>query len=537
MKNYIHLLATEFSGYTSKDLMKDLLAGVTVAAVALPLALAFGVSSGVTASAGLVTAILSGFIISAFSSGSFQISGPTGTIAAILITIAATYGLTGIFIATLLSGIILVIAGLLKLGIIGSLLPSSVITGFTSGIGIIIALSQVDAFFGVSSIGLTPIEQLTSYINDGFPIDPQTVIIGLFVMVLMIFYPKKINNYFPAALASIILATLLSTILNFKIATVGRMPSSLITNNRLHFTDIDLNLVSELFAPAISIALLVMIESLLSGAAASKMTGEVIDNNQELVVQGAANILSPFLGGIPATTAIARTSVAIKSGAKTRLAGVFHALFLLFAFFVLAPFIALIPLSALAGVLFITSWRMNDWENIRYLFKHRLGSGIVTFIVTMLSTVLIDLTWAIIIGTMLSLIRFILVSAKISIASESVDPSRMGFSNTKNNEKWQVIYITGPLFFASATTLERTLRQLDDKQHVIFSLRGVPSVDITASRVLSEFYDEQINKGNEVIFASINPIVREQLTTTGLHLIENKNYYPSVDKFLTNILI
>ena len=354
-------LIKEFRNYDRMMLMQDLMAGLTVTAVAIPLALAFGVGSGATAASGLVTAIIAGVIISALGGAYFQISGPTGAMAAILMSIIAQYGLQGVFVATVLAGIILVIAGVLHLGKLISFIPMPVISGFTSGIAVIIAMGQIDNFFGVTSEGSSVTEKFLSYWQLGFEPNMTAVSIGLFVMLMMLLFPMRYSKYIPSSLFAIIVATAANIALNLDVAVVGNIPATLILDDRLEIASLlDFRTVIGLLAPAVSIAVLAMIESLLCGATASRMTGARLDSNRELLAQGIGNIIVPFFGGIPATAAIARTSVAVKSGAVTRLTGIFHALGILLAMFVLAPVMSQIPLAALAGVLMVVSWRMND---------------------------------------------------------------------------------------------------------------------------------------------------------------------------------
>lgn len=405
MKNsYVSDLRQEFRGYNGAKFAKDLMAGVTVAAVALPLALAFGVSSGATAASGLLTAVICGFVISLLGGAYYQISGPTGAMAAVLMSIVAQYGLSGVFTATVMAGIILVLAGILHLGKVTAFIPMPVITGFTSGISVVIALGQLDNFFGTTSQGSTAVEKVLSYFTVGFSVNPAAVLLGSAIIVFMIVYPKKWNAVVPASLVSIILATAASLIIPMDIQRVGEIPSSLLLPERFTLEGLDLATVRGLLAPAVSIAALGMIESLLCGASAARMTGVRLNSDRELIAQGVGNILSPLFGGIPATAAIARTSVAVKSGAQTRLTGMIHALVLLVSLLVLGPVMAQIPLSALAGVLLVTAWRMNEWHTIRYIFSHKFKGAMVKFLATMIATIVFDLTIAILIGVVAALV-------------------------------------------------------------------------------------------------------------------------------------
>ena len=510
-KKYIFLLNEEFDGYDRQKFQKDLLAGITVAAVALPLALAFGVSSGANAAAGLITAVIAGLIIGGLSGGFYQISGPTGAMAAILMSIAATQGMSGVLLATFLAGLLLLVAGIFRLGTLTSFIPAPVITGFTSGIAIIIALGQVDNLFGVHSEGANVIEKFLSYQTFGFSINFSSFIMGLLVIIGMIIYPKKWAQTIPSSLMAIILATVAMFLFHLPIATVGKIPQTLISSDRLTFAAFHLDSLKEVMVPAISIALLGMVESLLCGASAGRMANKPLDSNQELVAQGIGNLILPFFGGIPATAAIARTSVAIKSGAQTRLAGIIHALVLFLSMIIFAPIMSNIPMPALAGVLIVTAWRMNEWETINVLFTKRYWSGILLFLITMGCTVIFDLSIAIVIGIIGGCIFFVIKSAAITISVETIDWERMDFPETKKLDNWTVVYISGPLFFMSAEKLKNTLADLNQKEGIIFSMRGVPSIDLTARAVFDEFQEKAEMREQTIIYTSLQPEVEKQL--------------------------
>ncbi|EPA0835742.1 SulP family inorganic anion transporter [Enterococcus hirae] len=510
-KKYIFLLNEEFDGYDRQKFQKDLLAGITVAAVALPLALAFGVSSGANAAAGLITAVIAGLIIGGLSGGFYQISGPTGAMAAILMSIAATQGMSGVLLATFLAGLLLLVAGIFRLGTLTSFIPAPVITGFTSGIAIIIALGQVDNLFGVHSEGANVIEKFLSYQTFGFSINFSSFIMGLLVIIGMIIYPKKWAQTIPSSLMAIILATVAMFLFHLPIATVGKIPQTLISSDRLTFAAFHLDSLKEVMVPAISIALLGMVESLLCGASAGRMANKPLDSNQELVAQGIGNLILPFFGGIPATAAIARTSVAIESGAQTRLAGIIHALVLFLSMIIFAPIMSNIPMPALAGVLIVTAWRMNEWETINVLFTKRYWSGILLFLITMGCTVIFDLSIAIVIGIIGGCIFFVIKSAAITISVETIDWERMDLPETKKLDNWTVVYISGPLFFMSAEKLKNTLADLNQKEGIIFSMRGVPSIDLTARAVFDEFQEKAEMREQTIIYTSLQPEVEKQL--------------------------
>ena len=536
LSKFISSLKQEFGGYNAAALTKDLMAGLTVAAVALPLALAFGVSSGADAASGLITAIIAGLIMSLLSGGYYQISGPTGAMAAILMSLVAAYGMDGVFIATLIAGIILLLAGILHLGKLTSFIPAPVITGFTSGIAVIIALGQVDNFFGTHSEGTSAIGKLFSYAHLGFSPNLTAVGLGLFVVLFMVFFPKKWNAVVPASLVSIILTTAFSIFMQLDVAVVGEIPKTLIPENRLLFGALNLKTIGALVTPAFSIAILGMIESLLCGASAGRMTGVRLDANQELIAQGVGNILLPFFGGIPATAAIARTSVAIKSGAKTRLTGVFHAVGLLISMFLLAPVMSKIPLAALAGVLMVTAWRMNEWESIRYIFSHKFKGAMLEFIATMLATIVFDLTVAILIGVLIGLVFLVSRLSFIEINYESVDMNRMHVTDPVLCERYsnaKVVYITGPMIFANTQAVADIAGKVEGSDTVLFSMRGVSNIDISCAQTLRELVEGLRKKGVDVAICGMTTHAMKMMDRSDLHkIIGDENFYWSVERVL-----
>lgn len=517
--DYISDLKREFTGYNSKKMMKDVMAGITVAAVALPLALAFGVSSGASAAAGLVTAIIGGIIIGVFSGASFQMSGPTGAMTAILVTLAAKYGMQGIFIASFFAGVILIIAGIFRLGRIIYFIPSSVITGFTSGIAVIIALGQLDNFFGVTSKGDLAIAKVFSYFTDGFNPDIPTMCIGLAVVIFMFLWPAKWNSKVPSSLVALVLVLVVNHFAKFDVAVVGDIPKTIFLDDRLSLASINLQQFWDLVIPALSIAALAMIESLLCVASASKLKKEDYNADRELIAQGIGNVIIPFFGGVPATAAIARTSVAIKAGCETRMAGVVHALILLLSMFVLAPIMSAIPLSALAGVLIVTAWRMNDWENIKFIFNNRFKTGMAKFFITMIATIVLDLTQAIIIGVSFAAILIVVRMTDIEINTADVDDKKlkqMGIDHTEAFNKIKVVYLTGTIFFAVTEKIKNKLTDIDDAKVIILSMRGVPVIDLSGIQAMLELVEELGEEGIKVMLTSVQPKVEKKLRQGGL---------------------
>ncbi|MGM9613850.1 MAG: SulP family inorganic anion transporter [Butyricicoccus sp.] len=536
LKNYISDLRREFKGYNGKALTQDLMAGLTVAAVALPLALAFGVSSGADAAAGLVTAIVAGIVISLLSGGFYQISGPTGAMAAVLVSVGATYGMQGMFLAGAMSGIILILAAIFHLGNLTAFVPAPVITGFTSGIAVVIAAGQIDNFFGTTSEGATTIGKLLSYGQLGFHPNMTTTIIGVVCVLIMGLFPKKWNAVVPGSLVAIIVATAATIALDLDVAVVGEIPQSLLLDNRLMLSEINLSQISPLLSAAFSIAMLNMLESLLCGASAGRATGVKLNNDQELLAQGVGNLILPFFGGIPATAALARTSVAVKSGARTRLTGVFHAIGLLIMMFVLAPVISRVPLAALAGVLMVTAWRMNEWHAIKYMFSHKFKGPITKFLATMIATIVFDLTVAIAVGMAIALVLMVARLSHLQINYEKVDMTRVGITEASLCSRYDnamVAYITGPLLFANIPTLEQLPANLDGCDTLLLSMRGVPQLDMSGAQTLMCILQSLREQGIDVVLCGLPTSAMEMMHRSGIYdMMGASNFYWSVERAL-----
>jgi hypothetical protein len=519
-KKYVSDLKAEFKGYNGKKLTQDLMAGLTVAAVALPLALAFGVSSGADAASGLVTAIVAGIVIGILSGASYQISGPTGAMAAILLSVSAKYGITGVLTAGFISGAILIIAAVCRVGKLVSYLPAPVITGFTSGIAIIIALGQIDNFFGTHSVGENQIAKIGSYFSGTGNFNPNwwAVMFGGLVVLIMIVYPKKWNAVVPSSLVGIIVALIVNMVFfeQGTVAEVGAIPSSLVTDDSIIRKGFDFANITNLIMPAVSIAALGMIESLLCGASAGKMKGERLDASRELIAQGIGNMVIPLLGGVPATAAIARTSVAIKSGGQTRLVSVFHSVVLILSMFLLGGVMSRIPMAALAGVLMVTAFRMNDWAAIKSIFKKKFKSSILQYVLTMVSTVVFDLTVAIVIGVVAAMIVFVVKSSELRVTSSDIDEAKLkGKVRSGHHEEFKVVYVSGPLFFGTQEKLINQLEALCGNPQVILSMRGVPTADDISLSELERLYNTLLEKGTQISFTGVQTAVSEMMDRAG----------------------
>jgi SulP family sulfate permease len=512
----------EFARYDRSTLQKDILASVTVAAVALPLALAFGVASGADAAAGMVTAVIAGVVIGLLGGAPYQISGPTGAMSAVLIVLASRYGLEGIWIAGLLAGIMLTLLGVFRLGRVVALIPAPVISGFTSGIAIIIALGQIDNFLGVKTPSAeSVIEKLRYYVEHGVTPNWQAVTLALLVVVTMVLWPRfKAGQRVPGSLVGIVLATVVAVVARWDAPAIGAIPRTILLDHRLSLGAIPWADMSGLIVPAMSIAALGAIESLLCGAVAGNMTGIRLNNNLELMAQGVGNVLIPFFGGVPATAAIARTSVNIKSGGVTRLVPILHGVALLAAALLLADVIGRVPLAALAGVLVVTAWRMNEWHTIRFYFSHRLKHAIFAFAITLMATVVLDLTQAILIGFGISTLIFMAQMSELQITRKPVEVERLtelGEHFVHPGRNVAVYYLSGPLFFAAARRLLEYVEGNDGPDAtLILSVRGVPLVDATGVEVVRELLHRQRHGGGDVVLTSMDSRVQLLLQRAGL---------------------
>ena len=534
-RSLVRLYKDEFSGYSLAKFQQDLFAGLTVAAVALPLALAFGVASGASAAAGLVTAILAGIIMGLLGGAPYQISGPTGAMSAVLIVLVQRYGLEGIWFAGLLSGIILLFIGLMRLGRFIAFIPAPVISGFTSGIALIIFIGQIDNLIGFKTPATeTAAQKFIAYFHAPLSPDWHTILLGLIVICTMLFLPAKWNARFPASLLGLILATLVNFALNWTVPMIGAIPQTLLLADRLSIANIPWSKFSEFLAPTLTITALGAVESLLCGAVGSNMTGVRLQANQELIAQGIGNMVIPFFGGVPATAAIARASVGIKSGGQTRLVSIIHAAGLLLSMFLLAPLMARIPLAALAGVLMVTAVRMNEWSAIKFIFGKFFKTDMIAFTITMLATVVLDLTQAIMIGSFLAGAVFLNKIASIDITVQDVDIKRLrqrGIETAGRCKHVRVAFLTGPLFFAATGQFNEAFANLKDTHALILSMRGVSLIDTAGLEAIHRLYERLHKQGGTLMFAGVHDNARNMMERGGLvKLIGEKNFFWSSDQ-------
>lgn len=507
------MLKNEFKGYDARALLSDVIAGITVGAVALPLALAFGAASVGNADptvgivAGMITAILAGIVSGLLGGGSFQISGPTGAMTVILgSVVAGEHGLTGMFAASLLAGVILLVAGILHFGKLVKFIPKPVVTGFTSGIAVVIALGQLGNFFGVKLAGETTVDKVVYFFTDCLGnISVPAVVCSLAVVLLMALYPKKAAKYIPGSLAAIIVITVVTSICKIPVETIGAIPRTLVNSEHLSFGALSLDLLGDVAGSAVTIALLGMVESLLCGACAANMKKEKFDSNIELIAQGVSNVIIPFVGGVPSTAAIARTSVAVKSGGRTRLASLFHSIFLIACMFILSGAIGLVPYAALAGVLVMTAIRMNEFDAIGRYFKNKMWGPIAQFLVTMVATVLLDLTYAIVIGVALAFLLYAIDRARLHNAEKLTVESSVSDGKAE-------LRMRGVLYFANSDKPAATVASLGEHNALVLDLGGVSYADFTACEALHELIGTEKSTGKTVTLCNVSPAIEKTLS-------------------------
>lgn len=519
--------------YNSKKLQADLISGIVVGIVALPLAIAFGIASGVSPTVGLITAIIGGFMVSAFGGNSVQIGGPTGAFIVIVYGIISRYGLEGLAVATFMAGLILVVMGLFKLGTVIKFIPYPIVVGFTAGIALTILSTQVNDFFGLGLKDLPGefVSKWGVYFRNFDKIDVPTLIVALASLAVIIVTPK-ISKRIPGALTAIILVTgavaLMRTFFpEIAIDTIGdrfgAMKTDLPEVQGFSLTMANINL---LLPSAFTIAVLGAIESLLSATVADGVTGSHTSTNTELIGQGMANIVVPFFGGIPVTGAIARTMTNITNGGRTPVAGVIHAVVLLLIYIFLMPLINYVPMACLAAVLVIVSYNMSGWRTIAAMFRNP-KSDISVMVVTFLLTVVFDLTIAIEIGLLLAIVLFlrrVMENTEIKVYSEQLDVAEGTDLDASHHEVLDVLpgvevyEIDGPFFFGVATKFDEMMRTtIGDKPQVrIVRMRKVPFIDSTALHNLEILITSSQKEGIHIVLSGVKDNVRDVLVHAGI---------------------
>jgi SulP family sulfate permease len=512
------------SGYSLKHFINDLIAGLITGIVALPLAIAFGIASGVTPEQGLYTAIVAGFLISFFSGSQVQIGGPTGAFIVIVYGIIQQYGIAGLTVATLMAGVLLILMGFCRLGSVLKYLPYPLIIGFTTGIAVIIAVTQIPAFLGMKlekfpGEFIGKLEAIGTHLH---LIDPLSATLGLLALLIMMIWPK-VTRRVPGSLVAILVTTLLVSLFKLPVETIGSrfggVPNHL---PAFVFPAVNFELMRGLFQPALTIALLAAIESLLSAVVADGMTGQKHRSNMELVAQGIANIASPLFGGIPATGAIARTATNIKNGGTTPLAGIIHAVTLLLILLFFGHYAALIPMCALAAVLLMVAYNMSEWHFFVKLF-YSPRSDVLVLITVFLLTVFADLTVAIQTGVVLSALLFMrrmetvtnfgLIDLDDADRAKD-DPNALTRFNVPKGV--EVFEIDGPFFFGAASRFQDEISKIRMPKVLILRMRNVPAMDATGLKALEGVVTAAHRDGTVLLLSGIHKQPAAAMKKSGL---------------------
>lgn len=535
-----------WKGYDMSRFKSDLIAGIVVGIVALPLAIAFAIASGVSPSIGLITAIIGGFIVSALGGCTVQIGGPTGAFIVIVYNIIQQFGLTGLAIATVMAGMILVLMGLFRLGTVIKFIPYPIVVGFTAGIAITIFSTQINDFFGMGLRDLPGdfISKWGVLLANISKIDVATMIVGI-VSLLIITLTPKISKKLPGALIAIIIVTagcwLMGMFLpDFHVETIGDRFGSMKSDIPMpHGFTINMATINALLPSAFTIAMLGAIESLLSATVADGITGSRTNSNTELFGQGIANIVVPLFGGIPVTGAIARTMTNITNGGRSPLAGMIHSVVLLLIYLFFMPLINLVPMACLAGVLMVVAYNMSGWRTVRAI-SHNPKGDFSVLIVTMILTVIFDLTIAIEIGLLLAMVLFlrrVMENAEIKVYSKQLDVAEgteMHTHEVLQVEKGVSVYeIDGPFFFGIATKFDEMMRStLQDKPLVrIIRMRKVPFIDSTGIHNLETLIKSSQKEGIQIVLSGVQPNVQSALVKSDIvHLIGERNICDHISK-------
>ncbi len=490
---------TTLRGYTRSQFSSDLVAGVIVGVVALPLAIAFAIASGVTPDRGLYTAIIAGFLISALGGSRVQIGGPTGAFVVIVYGIVQRYGIDGLVVATIMAGVILIVLGVAKLGAAIKFIPHPVVVGFTSGIAVIIFSSQVKDFLGLR-MGALPAEfvpKWRAFVSNLDSINAQALAVAIAALLIMVLWPR-VSRRIPGPFVALIATTLVVRLFHIPVETIGtRFGAISATLPHPIIPHVSLSQLTALVAPAFTIALLAAVESLLSAVVADGMIGGRHRSNMELIAQGVANIVAPIFGGMPATGAIARTATNVKNGGRTPVAGMVHALTLLLITLFFGRWAALIPLATLASILVVVAYHMSEWRTFRSELTAP-KSDVVVLLTTFSLTVLVDLTVAIEVGMVLAAFLFMRRMAEVTnvaiVTRELADGRESDDEDDPNSVRRRVIppgvevfEINGPFFFGAAEQFKDTLNQVAKKPKVlIIRMRDVPAIDSTGLHALQE---------------------------------------------------
>lgn len=533
------MLLTCLKSYDKSQFIKDVTAGIIVAIIALPLSIALALASGVGPEAGIFTAIVAGFVISALGGSCVQIAGPTAAFATIVAGIVARDGMDGLIIATIMAGIFLILMGLFHFGSLIKFIPYTITTGFTSGIAVTIVIGQLKDFFGVTyPDGVKPIEtteKMKAFVQNISSINIDALIVGVVSLAILIIAPYVLKKV-PGSLIAVIVGILMVQFLPLKVSTIGNLYTISNSLPSFHMPAIRFSTISASVSNAFTIAVLAAIESLLSCVVADGMINSKHRSDMELVAQGAGNIASALFGGIPATGAIARTAANIKNGGRTPIAGMVHSVTLIIVLVVLMPYAGMIPMPTIAAILFIVAYNMCQWRTFRDLVKTAPKSDILVLIVTFVLTVIFDLVVAIEIGMVLACLLFIKRMSEETHADSWVytddDTPDIDEHLQKLPLQIRVYEITGPLFFGAADAIEHIVVK-DFTSCLVLRMRGVPALDSTAMNALQNLVKTCEGKGITLVFSHVNEQPMHVMEKTGfVELVGKENFQSNISAAL-----
>ncbi len=528
-------LFSVMKGYTKAQLVKDLTAGLIVAVIALPLSIALALASGVTPEQGLYTAIIAGFVISFLGGSRVQIAGPTAAFATIVAGIVAKNGFSGLVLATLIAGILLVLMGGLKLGSLIKYIPYTITTGFTTGIAITLVIGQLKDFLGLTFVNspIETVEKVEEIIHCIGTFNFEALIIGAVSLAVLIIMPKFIKKIPPSIFAIVISAALVK-IFDMNVNTIGSLYTISSALPVPSLPEFSFDTVKAIIPDAFTIAVLAAVESLLSCVVADGMTGSRHNSNMELVAQGAGNIASALFGGIPATGAIARTAANIKNGGRTPIAGMVHAVVLLLVLVVFMPYAALIPMPTIAAILFVVAYNMSEWREFVAIIKRSPRSDTLVLVVTFALTVVFDLVVAIIVGIILSTVLFMKRMSDVTDAygwkeiDEQGDTEHIRFKEIPENT--MVFEITGPMFFGASNKIADVIKH-GKKQVLILRMRSVPAIDATGIHSFEAVLKRCKKDGKTLILSHVNEQPMKTLRKSGLlEEIGEENVCANIDE-------
>nr|WP_302160526.1 SulP family inorganic anion transporter [Holdemanella biformis] len=533
------MLLSSLKSYDKSQFVKDVTAGIIVAIIALPLSIALALASGVGPEAGIFTAIVAGFVISALGGSSVQIAGPTAAFATIVAGIVAHDGMDGLIVATILAGIFLILMGLCHFGSLIKFIPFTITTGFTSGIAVTIVIGQLKDFFGLTyPNGVKPIETVEKFeavINNFSTINMDAVIVGGVSLAILIIAPY-IFKRIPGSLLAVIAGILMVQFLPLKVNTIGNLYTISNALPTLHFPSLSLNRIQSALPNALTIAVLAAIESLLSCVVADGMINGKHRSDMELVAQGAGNIASALFGGIPATGAIARTAANIKNGGRTPIAGMVHSITLVIVLVVLMPYAGMIPMPTIAAILFIVAYNMCQWRTFVNLVKTAPKSDVIVLVTSFVLTVIFDLVVAIEVGMVLACLLFIKrMSEETKVNGWTyVDEDTPDVDEHLQKLPLQIrVYeISGPLFFGAAGVIEEIVVK-DFTTCLVLRMRSVPALDSTALNALKDLVQVCKSKGITIVFSHVNDQPMKVMEKAGfIELVGEENFQPSISAAL-----